>query len=57
MTVGPLVIGEGQSGGDVAVVVVVTAKDVEFLVINRFYGMEDIVSGLTAVGDGLLPYL
>ena len=57
VTVGPLVIGEGQGRGDIAVVVVVTAKDIELLVINRFDGTEDVVGCFTTVCDCFLSHL
>ena len=54
MAVGPLVVGEGVGSGDVAVVVVVTAKEVELLVAFEFHWVHDVVGNLAPVGDGFL---
>ncbi len=54
MAVGPLVVGEGVGGGDVAVVVVVAAEEVELLVAGVFDGMQDVVGDLAASGHGRL---
>ena len=49
-----MVVGEGVGRGDVAVVIVVAAKEVEFLVASAFHHVEDVVGNLASVGDGFL---
>ena len=52
MTVGPLVVGEGIGRGNIGVVIVVTAKEVELLVASVFHWMHDVVGNLATIGDG-----
>ena len=51
MAVGPLVVG-GIMVKDVAVVIVVTTKEIEFLAVDALDRVEDVVSHFSATGEG-----